>query len=137
MEMKTLGRKYENALQVLNRIQKFFGADLIGSFLLVPIGLDVDLINDIDIAINEKDFFKVKTYLEDGGYKETKDSYTQRGYAAFIGSRIFVKENEYSVHLSFKYSNFTVKSIEEIIGEKFVRKTESDIKQLQYLLDKK
>lgn len=119
-------------------IVKYFDAKIIGSVLLELQGiLDYNLINDVDIAIDNDKLFNVRDYLEDKGFKETKRTYKQRGYADFIGSLIFEKENHLPIHLLLKPKEFVLKSISEIVKEKFERYSESDRKQLINILKNK
>jgi hypothetical protein len=126
-----------NASVVGAKIERFFNGNVIGSFLLLKDGLSPELINDLDIAIYKSNYLKVQEYLEDLGYSETKKGYVSKGYGMFNGSLVFTKENEIPIHLCFKNEDFKLYSFKELIGEKFLRSNESDIKQLAYLLQNK
>ena len=66
---------FDESLIIAKKIVTFFESKLIGSVLLLDIGLEKSLINDIDIAISERNLFKIKEYLQDNGYIETRADY--------------------------------------------------------------
>ena len=127
---------FDESLIIAKKIVTFFESKLIGSVLLLDIGLEKSLINDIDIAISERNLFKIKEYLQDNGYIETRASYKQAGYADTIGNLRFEKPLYIPIHLSLIDKNFKLYSTYEIIAKKFERKNKSDVKQLTYLLTK-
>ena len=119
-------------------IVKYFNATIVGSVLFELNGLlDFNLVNDVDVAIDQDLLFNVRDYLEDKGFKETKRTYKQRGYADFIGSLIFEKENHLPIHLLLKPKEFVLKTVSEIVKEKFERYSESDRIQLLNILKNK
>ena len=131
-----------NALSITlgeaGNIVKYFNATIVGSVLFELNGLlDFNLVNDVDVAIDQDLLFNVRDYLEDKGFKETKRTYKQRGYADFIGSLIFQKANHLPIHLLLKPKEFALKTVSEIVKEKFERYSESDRKQLINILKNK
>ena len=121
--------KLENTLITVNEIARYFNATIIGSVLLKDL-INNDLINDVDISIDESKFWNVKTFLQDKGFKETNNSYKQRGYADFIGSKKFESKNNLPIHLCFKDKDFKIKTIPEILKEKLERYSDSDRLQI-------
>jgi len=115
----------------VNEILRYFDAKLIGSVLLYNAQLlSLDEINDVDINVKDYQVQKVRAYLNDNGFKETKPYYQQRGYEAFQGSLVFEKEGEKTIHLLVTKDLHNTFTIGELIGAKFTRQTISDLKQI-------
>lgn len=113
----------------------YFGATIIGSTLLELSGiLDFALVNDVDVAVNQNNFWNIRNYLIDNGFKETTNSYKQEGYADTIGSLIFKKDRHLPIHILIKDKDFKLKSISEIVQIKFERYSDSDRNQLKHII---
>jgi len=131
--------KFKKSYIIAKKIVDYFDGELIGSVLLRDFGLSSELINDIDVAIHPDVLFKVIRFLDDCGYEEVeRNSRQEKGYADFIGSLVFKPMScEIPIHLSLKEKNFKLMTVKEIIGEKFLRGLDNDIKQLKQMLEAK
>ena len=119
---------------IQKELTRYFDCRLIGSALLYPL-LDMNLIQDIDIAVVSAS--KIRQYLEDQGFKETKKPIFSKGYADIDGSLIFVnKEYDKPIHLSITVNTRTY-TIEELLCEKIKRGSKSDWFQVRYYITNK
>lgn len=125
---------FDDSLKIANKIVSFFNGKIIGSTLLLELGLDKGLINDIDVLVNPSELFIIKEYLADNDYVETKHSYRQKGYNDTIGSLLFEKVLHTPIHLSLRNKDIKVMEKYELIAEKFKRLNDSDQVQLLYLI---
>lgn len=117
---------------------RYFKCRIIGSFLFVQEGLlSSDTVNDIDINVVDHQISKVRTFLSDHGYIETKPAYQQRGYADFEGSKVFTKQGHLNIHLLPTNDLLNVYSLGELIAKKYDRGLIDDLKQLELVITSK
>lgn len=131
----------KNTIDVVKKLQDYFGVLIIGSYLLIEEGLDNDLVSDIDISVFSKDpkIKNIRNFLKDNNFIETRSYDNPPGYQATQGSLIF-NNSEYDkpIHISIikEINNWYVMDIADIISSKYKRKSPSDIKQLKNIMDK-
>lgn len=127
---------------VLQFLTDYLLGKVMGSYLLVKVGLlDVEDINDIDIAFTESIAEGVRKYLTDQGYTEKKQYGAYSGNPVSTG--IFIKGVLKSdigylpIHiLSFKKEVPDIYSTIEILQEKIERRSVSDLAQLRKAIEK-
>jgi hypothetical protein len=103
------------------KIRSYFKAHIIGSYLLYMAGLlDKEDLGDIDILTTENETSKIREFLLDEGYKETKEPYEEKGYERKEGSLIFTKTGFLNIHLQQqRVEKEQPFYIYELIAEKF------------------
>lgn len=83
---------------------------------------------------NENIVKNIRTYLIDEGYKETMPPNEPIGYKRFEGSLLFIKPNNLPIHLCIN-KNSEIYTLSKLIGFKWKRGYESDLKQLTKIIE--
>ena len=108
-----------SSIKIVRTAEQLFGGKLIGSYLFVEDGLlDLEDVNDIDLAIQEGILGGVVNYLRDEGYTNPV------GYH-------FHKEGQKTIQLVPHRDSFNIYTdLPQLVKVKYERASKTDLKQL-------
>ena len=116
-------------MKILEKMKKYFDAKVIGSYLLVEMGLLLEEeINDIDVMVPS--IKKARSFLIDEEWIETEAPHPRKGYDEFEVSMVF-KSLFYDTPIHIVQGHHEVWDYKTLLSKKILRGEKSDLQQIE------